>query len=146
MPSPVVRVAAVAVAGVLACAGCSSAPEPAAPSSSTPEASSSAASPTPSPSMAPDAVAVSPGGVTTKVGAPAESTEDDYFQACTAARTWMDQRGGDPKTQIEPYLKMLQSAPTVGPGDFDKKWSELSAGQQSAVIVAVEAAADALCG
>lgn len=144
MPSPVARVAAVAVAGVLSCAGCSSTPEPAAPSSSTPETSS--ASPTPSPSLAPDAVAVSPGGVTTKVGAPAESTEDDYFQACSTARTWMDQRGGDPKTQIEPYLKMLQSAPTVGPGDFDKKWSELSAGQQSAVIVAVEAAADALCG
>ncbi|WP_163722187.1 lipoprotein LpqV [Mycolicibacterium psychrotolerans] len=146
MPSPVVRVAAVVVAGALASAGCSSAPEPAAPSSSPSEASTSSASPTSSTSLAPDAIAVSPGGVTTKVGAPAESTEDDYFQACRAARTWMDQQGGDPKTQIEPYLKTLQSAPTVGPGDFDKRWSELSAGQQSAVIVAVEAAADALCG
>ncbi|KRE30352.1 hypothetical protein ASG82_24885 [Mycobacterium sp. Soil538] len=146
MPSPVVRVAAVVVAGALASAGCSSAPEPAAPSSPPSEASTSSASPTSSTSLAPDAIAVSPGGVTTKVGAPAESTEDDYFQACRAARTWMDQQGGDPKTQIEPYLKTLQSAPTVGPGDFDKRWSELSAGQQSAVIVAVEAAADALCG
>lgn len=146
MPSSVVRVAAAVVAGALVCAGCSPSPEPAAPSSSSASETSTSASPTSSASLAPDAVAVSPGGVTTGVGAPAESTEDDYFQACRAARTWMDQRGGDPKTQIEPYLKTLQSAPTVGPGDFDRRWSELSAGQQSAVIVAVEAAADALCG
>lgn len=146
MVSCAVRVAAVVVMGAAASAGCSSSSEPASPSTST---STSAAAPSSAPTsttLAPDAVAVSPGGVTTKVGAPAESTEDDYFQACRTARTWMDQRGGDPKTQIEPYLKTLQSAPTVGPGDFDKRWSELSAGQQSAVIVAVEAAADALCG
>lgn len=89
---------------------------------------------------------VSPGGVTTAVGAPADSTEDDYFQACRAARTWMGQQGGDAKSQIEPYLKSVQSAESVGPGTFDKRWSDLSPGQQSAVIVAVEAAADALCG
>ena len=41
---------------------------------------------------------------------------------------------------------MLQSAPTVGSGEFDKSWTQLSAGQQSAIIVAVESAADALCG
>ncbi len=89
---------------------------------------------------------MSPGGVTTAVAAPAESTEDDYFQACRAARTWMDRQGGDPHTQIEPYLKTVQDAESVGPGTFDRKWSELTPGQQSAVIVAVEAAADALCG
>lgn len=89
---------------------------------------------------------MSPGGVTTAVGAPAESTEDDYFQACLAARTWMDQQGGDPKTQIEPYLKTVQTTESAGPGTFDERWSDLSPGQQSAVIVAVEAAADALCG
>lgn len=146
MLSCAVRVAAVIMMGAAASAGCSSAPEPASPSSSTSGAAPSAVPPPSSAAPAPGAVAVSPGGVTTAVGAPAESTEDDYFQACRAARTWMDQRGGDPKTQVEPYLNTLQSAPTVGPGDFDKKWSELSAGQQSAVIVAVEAAADALCG
>ncbi len=53
---------------------------------------------------APGAVEVSPGGVTTAVGAPAESTEEEYFQACQAAKAWMDQQGGDPKSQIEPYL------------------------------------------
>ncbi len=147
MHSCAVRVAAVLVMGAAASAGCSSSTGPGSPSSSPPAASTSAAPPTTSSaSPAPGAIAVSPGGVTTGVGAPAESTEDDYFQACRAARTWMDQRGGDPKTQIEPYLETLQRAPTVGPGDFDKKWSELSAGQQSAVIVAVQAAADALCG
>ncbi len=96
--------------------------------------------------MAPDEVGVSPDGVTTAVGAPADSSEDDYFQACRAAKTWMDQQGGDPRAQIEPYLKTVQNAASVGPGTFDKRWSELSPGQQSAVIVAVQAAADALCG
>ncbi|MFB1299297.1 lipoprotein LpqV [Mycobacterium sp. pW049] len=128
-------------------AGCSSGTDaPPASSSevtSTPTSSTAAAPPT---SVAPGEVGVSPGGVTTALGAPAESTEDDYFQACRAAKTWMDQQGGDPRSQIEPYLKTVQDAQSVGPGTFDKRWSELSAGQQAAVIVAVEAAADALCG
>ncbi len=95
---------------------------------------------------APGAVEVSPGGVTTGVGAPAESTEDEYFQACLAARTWIDQQGGDPKAQIEPYLKMLQSTDAPGPSTFETPWSQLSPGRQAAVIVAVQAGADALCG
>lgn len=98
-------------------------------------------------SPAPGDVAVTPGGVTTAVGAPAESTEDDYFQACMAARTWMEQQGGDPQAQIEPYLAMVQDTQHVaGPATFGTPWSQLSPGQQSAVIVAVEAAADELCG
>ena len=130
------------VAGLVILSGCSSATGPApTPSPTTP--STSSVVPT---SMAPDEVGVSPNGVTTAVGAPADSTEDDYFQACRAAKTWMDQQGGDPRAQIEPYLKTIQSAASVGPGTFDKRWSELSPGQQSAVIVAVKAAADALCG
>ena len=128
-------------------AACSS--EPAEPPE-TPSPTGTTSSPTsaaaPSTSVAPGEVGVSPGGVTTAVGAPAESTEDDYFQACRAAKTWMDQQGGDPRSQIEPYLKTVQSAESVGPATFDKRWSELTPGQQAAVIVAVEAAADALCG
>lgn len=135
-----------AAAGLMLLAGCSTDTEPAPPPSpSEPSASSTVEPGTPTP-VAPGEVGVSPGGVTTAVGAPAESTEDDYFQACLAAKTWMDQQGADPKTQIEPYLKSVQTAESVGPGTFDKRWSELSPGQQSAVIVAVEAAADALCG
>ena len=138
----VIRAAGTLVAASTIVSGCSSSTEPEATSSLT-------TAPTPSTSptqVAPGEVGVSPGGVTTAVGAPAESTEDDYFQACLAARTWMEQQGADPKTQIEPYLKSVQAAESVGPGTFDKRWSELSPGQQSAVIVAVEAAADELCG
>jgi Putative lipoprotein LpqV len=58
----------------------------------------------------------------------------------------MDQQGGDPKTQIEPYLKTVQSSDSPGPGTFDTPWSQLAPGRQAAVIVAVQAAADALCG
>ncbi|MHA0288687.1 lipoprotein LpqV [Mycobacterium sp. C3-094] len=142
-----VRVALLAATGLLALTGCSSSPTQREPTTQTPSPSTQAsAAPTTTESLAPDAVSVSPGGVTTKMGAPAESTEDDYFQNCRAARTYMDTHGGDPKAQIEPYLKMLQNAPTVGSGEFDKSWAQLSAGQQSAVIVAVESAADALCG
>lgn len=89
---------------------------------------------------------VSPGGVTTSLSAPAESTEEEYFQACHAAKVWIDQQGGDPKAQIEPYLAMVQSAAAPGPGTFGTPWSELAPGRQAAVIVAVTAAADALCG
>jgi putative lipoprotein LpqV len=139
--SPLRAVGAV-VAGLVVLSGCSPATEsPPPPSPAAP--STSSVVPT---SMAPDEVGVSPDGVTTAVGAPADSTEDDYFQACRAAKTWMDQQGGDPKAQIEPYLKTVQRPASVGPGTFDKRWSELSPGQQSAVIVAVQAAADALCG
>lgn len=94
----------------------------------------------------PQAAGVSPGGVTTSVAAPAESTEDEYFQACRAATEWMAQQGGDPKTQVEPFLAQLQSTDAPGPATFDTPWSQLSADRQAAVIVAVQAGADALCG
>jgi hypothetical protein len=136
--------AVVAVAMALA-SGCSSTGDQP-PTSATPPATTTPEPSATTGSVAPGEVGVSPGGVTTAVGAPADSTEDDYFQACRAARSWMDQRGGDPKAQIEPYLQTVQSADSVGPGTFGKRWSDLTAEQQSAVIVAVEAAADALCG
>lgn len=98
------------------------------------------------PTAAPGSVAVSPGGVTTAVGAPADSTEDEYYKACTAAREWMAQQGGDPREQIEPYLGMLQSSDSAGPATYGTPWSQLSPPRQAAVIVAVRAAADALCG
>ncbi len=95
---------------------------------------------------APGAVGQSPGGVTTAVGAPAESTEDEYFQACQAAKTWMTAQGGDPKIQFEPYLASVQSSDAPGPGTFDTPWSQLAPSRQAAVIVAAEAAANELCG
>src|SRR5881628_2819439 len=94
----------------------------------------------------PGATGVSPNGVTTAVGAPAQSTEDEYFQACHAAKVWMQQRGGDQKSQFEPYLESLQKSDAAGPGTFDTPWSRLPAARQAAVIVAADAAADDLCG
>lgn len=146
---PQFAVGAVAVT-VISVSGCSSdsgpektPPVPDPPTSSPPGTTIEQATPAPPP---PGEVAISPGGVTTAVGAPAESTEDDYFQACMAARTWMEQRGEDLQAQIEPYSAMVQSTQNAGPATFGAPWSELSAGQQSAVIVAVEAAADRMCG
>ena len=89
---------------------------------------------------------MSPNGVTTAVGAPAESTEDEYFQACHAAKVWMTERGGDQKAQFEPYLESVQKSDAAGPGTFGTPWSQLTPARQSAVIVAAEAAADDLCG
>ncbi|OBG24258.1 hypothetical protein A5765_17920 [Mycolicibacterium celeriflavum] len=134
-------VAAVAMAGVIA--ACSSGTEttPDEPSSPTTTESSSE-----TPTAAPGSVAVSPGGVTTAVGAPADSTEEEYSKACMTARQWMDERGGDPKAQIEPYLGMLQSTDSAGPGTYETAWSALPPPRQAAVIVAVRAAADGLCG
>ncbi|WP_299563014.1 lipoprotein LpqV [uncultured Mycolicibacterium sp.] len=131
--------------GVLAAvlAGCSSDPQPA---PTAPSTTPSTAEPTTAAAPPPGEVALSPGGVTTAVGAPAESTEEEYFQACYAAKTWMDARGGDPHTLIEPYLAELQATESSGPGTFGSPWSRLAPGRQAAVIVAVRAAADGLCG
>ncbi len=139
---------AAAAAGLGLLAGCSSeggdpqpTQSPAAPATTTTTTGS------PTPTAAPGEVSVSPGGVTTAIGAGAQSTENEYFQACHAAKVWMDEKGGDPKAQVEPYLASLQvpdAAP--GPGTYDKTWAELEPARQAAVIVAVQAAADQLCG
>ena len=94
-----------------------------------------------------NAIGVSPGGVTTRVDAPADSSEEEYGQACRAAKLWMDQRGGDRRQLVEPYLATLQ-APGVapGPGTFNTPWVQLTAPRQAAVIVAVRAAAANECG
>ncbi|WP_454231957.1 lipoprotein LpqV [Mycolicibacterium fortuitum] len=100
----------------------------------------------PTPTVKPGEVATSPGGVTTAVGADAQSTEEEYFQACHAAKIWMEAKGGDLKAQIEPYLASLQAPGAApGPGTYNVAWAELEPGRQAAVIVAAQAAADELC-
>jgi len=143
-PYPRQAVAAVAMVCLGALVGCSSGTEsePATPSASTSATPTTSETHTP----APGAIEVSPGGVTTGVGVPAESTEEEYSKACQAAKAWMDQQGGDPKSQIEPYLGTLQSSDSAGPGTYGTPWSQLTPARQAAVIVAVQAAADALCG
>lgn len=128
-------------------AGCSSEPEPSTPSFTTSSGGAAAATtPADQGAPVPTGDGVSPGGVTTSVAAAAESLEEEYFQACFTARTWMDAQGGDPRALIEPYLATVQSEDSAGPGTFGTPWSQLTPGRQAAVIVAVEAAADALCG
>jgi hypothetical protein len=112
---------------------------PASSASSTSAASSTAEA------ASPQVIEVSPGGVTTKVDVPAESTEEGYSHACHAAKEWMASRGGDPHAHIEPFLQQLQSTTDVGPATFNSTWAQLSMPQQAAVIVAVQAAADGGC-
>lgn len=130
-------------AGVWTAAGCSpgSHSGPATPSTKqSPKQSSNQAS-----APGPGAVGLSPGGVTTRVDVPAESTEEEYFQACHAAKMWMDsQPAPDPST--EPYLAMLQAAATGGAGTWNTRWADLTPARQAAVIVAADAAARGECG
>jgi hypothetical protein len=144
-PILVVTAATAVLSAVLA--GCSSGSDGA---KSSPSASTSAAPTTATTNethtAAPGSVGVSPNGVTTAVGAPAESTEEEYFQACHAAKVWMTEQGGDQKAQFEPYLASVQSSDAAGPATFNMPWSQLSPNRQAAVIVAAEAAADDLCG
>jgi Putative lipoprotein LpqV len=141
----VAAAAATAVASALL-SGCSSEtkPEPTSSSSVAPPATTTT---TLEPhTAAPGAVGVSPGGVTTAVGEDAQSTEDEYFQACHAAKIWMDGQGGDPKALFEPYLAELQKSDSAGLSTFNVPWSKLAPNRQSAVIVAAEAASNAQCG
>lgn len=97
-------------------------------------------------SLPPGAIGVSPGGVTTRVDAPAESTEEEYFQACHAAKVWMDGQGTAGEALIEPYLKMVQAAASGVAGSWNQKWADMSPARQAAVIVAAQAAARGECG
>lgn len=90
-------------------------------------------------------IGMSPGGVTTRIDVPAQSTEEQYAQACLAAKDWMDGKGGDPHTLVEPYLKELQSSTDSGPATFRKTWAELDDANRAAVIIAVNAAANGGC-
>ena len=88
---------------------------------------------------------VSPGGVTTRMDIPAQSTEEQYAQACLSAKDWMTGKGGDPHSQVEPYLKEIQSSTAAGRPTFGKTGAELSDPPRAGVIIAVRAAADGGC-
>jgi hypothetical protein len=84
--------------------------------------------------------------VTTRVNAPAQSTEEEYFQACHAAKTWMQDRRGDPSGLVEAYLAAVQAPRAAGAGTWNVTWAGLSPARQAAVIVAARAAAADECG
>ncbi|MBX9919159.1 lipoprotein LpqV [Mycolicibacterium frederiksbergense] len=122
--------------------GCSPSTEEPAGDTSAPSITTSQASPSPEAQVPDGVVQVSPGGVTTGVGAPADATESGYGQACLAARAWFDAQNGT----VEAYLQTVQAPGAPGPGSFNMAWSELTPGQQAAVIMAANAAANAECG
>ncbi|MFM9034803.1 MAG: lipoprotein LpqV [Mycobacterium sp.] len=135
------RFAVAAVALLLA--GCSQAGRDTA--EKAPSAAPSAASGPSAAAPADGPVGISAAGVTTRIDEPAQSTEEQYAQACVTAKDWMAAKGGNPHDLVEPYLKEVQASTDTGPATFRKTWAELSTAQQSAVIVAVRAAADGGC-
>jgi hypothetical protein len=135
------RVPLLVVLLTLAVAGCSSNEQ----KSSPPTTSTSELAPLPAEPAQPGAVGVSPGGVTTRVDVPSDATESQYGQACHAAKVWMDSQQADPKTLVEPYLKMVQASDFTGPGNFNTPWANLTPAQQAGVIMAVTGAANGEC-
>jgi hypothetical protein len=130
-------------AGLLAATGCS----PGAPSG---KPASSPARPAGIPggtnAAPPGAVGLSPAGVTTRVDVPANSTEEEYYQACHAAKLWMDAQPRTGESLFEPYLAMVQAAPSGTAGSWNARWADLTAPRQAAVITAARAAANDECG
>lgn len=110
------------------------------------QATSSAASSPPSSAAPPGAVGLTPAGVTTRVDVPADSTEEEYFQACHAAKVWMEAQPKTGQPLFEPYLAMVQSSPSGTAGSWNARWADLSLARQAAVITAARAAADDECG
>lgn len=137
------RVALLVVLLTLTVAGCSADEQK--PSPSTPTTSTSELPPLPAEPAQPGAVGVSPGGVTTRVDVPSDATESQYGQACHAAKVWMDSQQADPKTLVEPYLKIVQAPDFTGPGNFNTPWANLTPAQQAGVIMAITGAANGEC-
>ncbi len=139
------RVALITTLLAFAVAGCSSNEQKPSTSTPPPTTSTSELPPLPAEPPQPGAVGVSPGGVTTRVDVPADATESQYGQACHAAKVWMDSQQADPKTLVEPYLKMVQAPDFTGPGNFNTPWANLTPAQQAGVIMAVTGAANGQC-
>ena len=97
-------------------------------------------------SAPPEAIGLSPAGVTTRVDVPADSTEEEYFQACHAAKQWIEARPKTGESPFEPYLAMVQASPSGSAGTWNQKWSDLTPARQAAVITAAKAAANDECG
>jgi Putative lipoprotein LpqV len=82
------------------------------------------------------------------VEAPADSTEEQYYQACHAAKEWMDAQPSPASRDslFEPYLAMVQAAPSGTAGSWNMRWADMTSARQAAVIVAAQAAAKDECG
>src|SRR5437588_4227794 len=135
--------AAILAAGVALMTGCSASNNEGSPLSLLPSGTPSKQVGT---SFPPGSVGVSPAGVTTRISIPAQSTEEEYFQACHAATVWMQSRQGDRHSLIEAYLATVQASGAGGAGTWNTSWRELTPARQAAVIVAAQAAVDGGCG
>lgn len=135
----------VLAAGLLAVVGCSHAGS-GKPTSSSPQPAHSSQSSGARGPLPPGVVGLSPAGVTTRVDVPADSTEEEYFQACHAAKLWMDAQPKTGGSLIEPYLAMVQTSPSGSAGSWNTRWADLTLARQAAVITAARAAADDECG
>jgi Putative lipoprotein LpqV len=129
------------LAATSAMTGCSAADRSAPTVSRTPSSTVTTAA-----AAAPGVVAISPAGVTTKVNVPSYSTEEEYFQACHAAKTWMLGHPGDRAGLVEKYLAAVQTPGVVGAGTWNIAWAALPLPRQAGVIVAAKAAANDECG
>jgi hypothetical protein len=89
---------------------------------------------------------VSPAGVTTQINVPAGAGEEEYFQACHAAKTWMQGRPRDRQALVEAYLAAIQAPGAIDAGTWNTPWAALPLAKQAAVIVAANAAANDECG
>ncbi len=135
--------AVVAVALLLAVAGCSHGAPGGTATSPSARPSNIPHGPVTAP---PGAIGLTPGGVTTRVDVPADSTEEEYFQACHAAKVWMEAQPRTGGSLFEPYLAMVQASSSGTPGTWSARWSDLTPARQAAVITAARAAANDECG
>ena len=83
--------------------------------------------------------------MTTRIDIPADSTEEEYFQACHAARRWMEAQPRTGTPLFEPYLAMVQASPSGTAGSWNAPWSDLTLARQAALITAARAAANDEC-
>jgi hypothetical protein len=137
---PLLSSLVVLAAVVSAAAGCSAHTNTATTVSGGPGTNEAAAT------VPPGAVALSPAGVTTQINVPARAGEEEYFQACHAAMTWMQGRPRDRRALLEAYLAAVQAPGAVGAGTWNTPWAALPLARQAAVIVAAKAAANDECG
>ncbi len=141
---PAVGIAVGIVTGmVMIVTGCSHGADHGVPASSSTRRSDIGGTPGSAPA---GAIGLSPGGVTTRVDVPAQSTEEEYYQACHAAKVWMDGQPDTGASLLEPYLAMLQASPSGTAGSWNAPWPALTPARQAAVIVAARAAANDECG
>src|ERR1700721_4593293 len=90
---------AAVLAAASAMAGCSSTGTKSSTVSTSPSSTVTTAA-----AAAPGVVAISPAGVTTKINVPSYSTEEEDFQACHAAKPWLQGHPGDRTALAESYL------------------------------------------